>query len=288
MNPIGSLEELKLQQAMFEKVATSLGGSVKALDAGGDPDRQVSQFELLLNQHVDAIVVPNPLNADALEPMLRRARSQGIPVIGQDAVIDFKDGIGLWTTQLAGAADLEAWSAGLAMAQQNPGGKVAIIGAPVPVPLLKHRVERLRYWAEKCGLNVVGSATADKLAGDAGSALQPANGLLLKYADLAGILTYNGGTAAGAKIAARSLGRDIDVIGAAGDAATVEAIANGQLLAGSGSILKSSTTQLVWAAYAAAAGDKVPAVVAATPAIYVMTSKNAKDYPSLQQQLDAM
>jgi ribose transport system substrate-binding protein len=49
-------------------------------DANGDPSKQVSDIEDLLNQGIDLLLV-NPATADALDPILGRAMRSGVPVL---------------------------------------------------------------------------------------------------------------------------------------------------------------------------------------------------------------
>jgi ribose transport system substrate-binding protein len=49
-------------------------------DANGDPAKQVSDIQDLLNQNIDLLLV-NPATADALDPIVGRATRSGIPVV---------------------------------------------------------------------------------------------------------------------------------------------------------------------------------------------------------------
>jgi ribose transport system substrate-binding protein len=49
-------------------------------DANGDPSKQVSDIQDLLNQGIDLLLV-NPATADALDPILGRAMRSGVPVV---------------------------------------------------------------------------------------------------------------------------------------------------------------------------------------------------------------
>ncbi|MBC6404844.1 MAG: substrate-binding domain-containing protein [Rhodospirillales bacterium] len=48
-------------------------------DADGDPTKQISDIEDLIEQDIDLLVV-NPTTADALDPILGRAMRRGVPV----------------------------------------------------------------------------------------------------------------------------------------------------------------------------------------------------------------
>jgi len=50
------------------------------LDAGGDVARQIAQMEDLIQQEVDAIIIW-PTNGEAVIPAVRKAHTQGIPVV---------------------------------------------------------------------------------------------------------------------------------------------------------------------------------------------------------------
>jgi ribose transport system substrate-binding protein len=49
-------------------------------DANGDPTKQISDIQDLLEQDIDLLIV-NPATADALDPILGRAMRRGIPVV---------------------------------------------------------------------------------------------------------------------------------------------------------------------------------------------------------------
>lgn len=49
-------------------------------DANGDPTKQISDIQDLLNQDIDLLLV-NPATADALSPVLARAMRRGVPVV---------------------------------------------------------------------------------------------------------------------------------------------------------------------------------------------------------------
>lgn len=49
-------------------------------DANGDPTKQISDIQDLLEQDIDLLIV-NPATADALDPILSRAMRRGVPVV---------------------------------------------------------------------------------------------------------------------------------------------------------------------------------------------------------------
>jgi inositol transport system substrate-binding protein len=69
-----------IRQAMQEKAAELDGVSAQFEDAKGDVGQQLQQVESFVNQKVDAIVL-NPVDTQAVAPIIRRAEAAGIPLI---------------------------------------------------------------------------------------------------------------------------------------------------------------------------------------------------------------
>src|SRR5262245_33047611 len=66
----------KAAQAETEK----LGGTFIALDAASDPQKQASQLQQLVAQHVN-VIIGDPVVAAALGPGVAQARKAGIPFV---------------------------------------------------------------------------------------------------------------------------------------------------------------------------------------------------------------
>lgn len=69
-----------IRQAMQEKAAELDGVSAQFEDAKNDVGQQLQQVESFVNQKLDAIVL-NPVDTQAVAPIIRRAEAAGIPLI---------------------------------------------------------------------------------------------------------------------------------------------------------------------------------------------------------------
>ena len=77
-------------QAFFEKEAAELGIEVLAQSSEGDEAVQASQVENMLTQGIDVLVI-TPVNANAANALVRKAKSAGVPVINYNFLINDGD-----------------------------------------------------------------------------------------------------------------------------------------------------------------------------------------------------
>jgi ribose transport system substrate-binding protein len=208
LNPSSGQESLNAMQKGFEREVAKYGGTVKALDAKLSVDQQVSQFQTLIDQKVDAIAV-YPLDPGALAPLVARANKAGIPVIGDEVTLDPTQKAAGFASQVWLGPDENAYEIAKGMAAAKPGAKVGVIGFAAPVPYIHTIVDRVGFWAKKLGLDVVGESDNkdDSIAGGTAAA----TGLLGQHSDLDAIFAYNEDSALGAYSALRSAGRQKDV-----------------------------------------------------------------------------
>jgi ribose transport system substrate-binding protein len=229
LNPVGANESQHAIQLGMQRQTEALGGTFLAKDDQLKVDKQVSDFDQLLAQRVDAIVV-YPLDAKALGPELDKAKRAGVPVIGMD--VAHGEGQGLspgYATEVRQARDREAFNMTRTMAQRLGRVKVGLMGFGQPVPSIEFLLARLRYWAARNGLTVVGRQ--DNPTDDAAGGQTAANGLLGQHPDLGGIIAYNDPTALGAVAAAAGSGRRILAVGDNGGSDGLTGVESGRLLA---------------------------------------------------------
>ncbi|WP_375055324.1 sugar ABC transporter substrate-binding protein [Zobellella sp. DQSA1] len=69
-----------IRQAMQEKTAELDGVSAQFEDAKADVGQQLQQVESFISQKLDAIII-NPVDTQAVAPIIRRAEAAGIPLI---------------------------------------------------------------------------------------------------------------------------------------------------------------------------------------------------------------
>lgn len=224
-SPLQANEFVNYLQKFVEGAVSAAGGTTVAFDAAGQPDKQVTQVEQLLNDDVDALII-FPLDASALKPVIAKAKAAGVPVIGMEVQPDAVSDIGDFTSQVVQGRDLQAYVSACTMAEVHPGAEVATIGFAVPVPAILEYVERVTYWSKEFGLKVVDSV--DNATDDVAGGETVASGLLTKHANLKGVFAYNDPSAIGASTAARGQSRKLTTFGLNGGSDAFTALESGK------------------------------------------------------------
>jgi ribose transport system substrate-binding protein len=227
-NPLAANETLTFLQRAIVAEGERLKCKLVVLDDALSVDKQVSNMQQLLAQKVNVIIF-YPLDPRAVNPVLRRAKSQKVPVIAIDANFGGAAPPSDITTQVYQGRDIQAYLQAQAMAKAKPKARVGLIGIGAPVPALKYLNSREAFWAKKAGLTIVG--TRDNPTDDVTGGEQAANGLLQSYADLDAVIAYNDPSALGAVTAARSAGRKITVVGLNGSSDGIAAVKDGRIAA---------------------------------------------------------
>ncbi len=232
-NPTGAQTILQTFQKTLTAAASRDNITVKALDAQLDPNKQVSDVNQFVTQHVDAIIV-FPLSQDSLAPALNRAKQAGIKVLGFNAILDpnQKD-----IAPYDAAFDQgETFSGAQLVADyvsQKLGGKgnVLGVGIGVPVPSLQLMVKNFRNGVTKSGANWL--ATVSNPTDDiAGGQKAVADALTSHKGDVQAVMAYNDDSAIGAAVAFKNAGVSNPIItGMNGDPQGVEAIKDGRMSA---------------------------------------------------------
>jgi ribose transport system substrate-binding protein len=228
LNPIKGNEFLNTLGQAMRLETERLGGTWTELDAQGDVDRQVSQFEQLIAQEVDGIFA-FALDPGSVQPALARAKAAGIRVITIDLNFESTTEIGDFDSQIYQRRDEAAFLGAQEMASRlEAGASVATIDFAIQVPSIVFSVERARYWAEQHGLQVVGNASnpSDDIAGGERAMTE----ILGSSPDVDGIIGYNDPSAIGAAAAARAQGMtDLVFGGQNGGSDAFEALRAGRL-----------------------------------------------------------
>ncbi len=247
-NPARAVPPLAAQQEAVEAEVERLGGKVIATDAAFDVQKQVSQFEQLLSQDVDAIIL-SALDPNALEPLLRKAAEADVPVFVND--VPYKAGdpkVEGFAASILSGNDRAAFDRTKALAEAQPDASFGIIGLGIPAPMLQYISEQAKSWAEQFGLEYVDRVDAKVDTVDAGA--EAATALLAKNQDLDAIIAVGDTTAVGASTAARGAGRnDVKIVGLGGSSIAVEGVKDGTLFASYFQDSRELHKQLVWAAY---------------------------------------
>lgn len=263
--------------------ASALGMSYIGLDDDLSVAKQVSNFNQLLAQGANAIVL-YPLAPNSLRASLAKAKAQGVAVIGLNVTFTKSAKAPGYDAQVWEGRDHEAYLSVAEMAQLVPHGKVVLIGIGIPVPALKYLVQRYRFWAAKFGLQVIGEQ--DNPSDDIPGGKQAMTGLLGKFGSIDGVLAYNDPSAVGAYTAARDEGRSgIKIIGINGSSLGVSALKAGHVSAIVQVDAVNQGAQAAGAAYDVLTkqGLPLPNVVVRTP--HLLTPGNVKTTVSWAAQI---
>lgn len=258
LSPFDAYSVTHYQQEVAQKVTEQLGGTMISKDANLDPQLQVSQFDELLAQGVDAIV-GYPLNPESWGNSIKKANALGIPVIAFATPFDFtQPPIAGVTASVGNAYDDEAYALARAVAQKKPGASFAVLNIGLPIPSLQYVGDRQEYWGKKFGLNFLGrvDSQADNPAGGATAA----NDILTKYPQVDAIMTYNSLAATAAGNIAK--GKIITGVNG-GSAADVDSIKSGAVTFSYFLPSDELSTQAIYAAYDAVThqGGTLPPLV---------------------------
>ena len=283
LNPLGGNEFLNTLGRAMKLETERLGGSYVELDAKGDVDTQVSEFEQVVAQDVDGIFV-FALDPGAVQPALARAKQAKIPVVTIDLNFESTEDIGDFDSQIWQRRDEAAFLGAQEMARQIGGeADIATIDFAVQVPSIVYSIERGTYWAEQFGLTVVGKASnqSDDIAGGE----QAMTELLGNYPDIKGVIGYNDPSAIGAAAAARSQGKEGLVFGGQnGGSDALEAIKAGRLSYTAKLDPPSMGKFAAWGLYNLLQGKTIPKTIKAE-APEIVNSDNIDSVKSWDDQL---
>jgi ABC-type sugar transport system substrate-binding protein len=285
LNPLRANEFLNTMGRAMKLETERLGGELIELDAAGDVDKQVNQFNQLIAQNLDGIGV-FALDPGSVAPGVRRAKAAGIPLITIDLNFESTTDIGGFDTQIWQRRDEAAYLGAQEMASQLGGeGEVATIDFAVKVPSIVYSVDQAKFWAEKFGLTVAGNASnpTDDIAGGEEAMTQ----LIGEFPDIGGVIGYNDPSAIGAASAARSQGlADLAFGGQNGGSDALEAIRAGRLTYSAKLDPPSMGKAFAWGLYNLEQGKKVPKTVKAGPPELV-TEENVDEVTPWDEELEA-
>jgi ribose transport system substrate-binding protein len=284
LNPEGSSNEFLTILGQSMKLATQkLGGKYVELDAEGDVNKQVSQFDELLAQKVNGIAV-FALDPKSLAPDVAKARAAGVHLVTIDLNFTSKTGLGGYESQVLQRRDQAAYMTGMEMAKLlGPGVSLGTIDFAVKVPSIVFSIQRDGYWAQKFGLKVSGNASnpSDDIAGGE----KAMTSLLGSSHSIKGVMAYNDPSAIGAGSAARSQG--ITNLALAGENGGTDGL--GAIKAGRETFTiklddPSMGKDFAWGLYDLSEGVKIPTTVKAGTPVLVNKS-NVGSTLSWEQQL---
>jgi len=283
LNPLGANEFLSTLGKAMKLETEKLGGTLVELDAKGDVDTQVSQFQQLVAQDVDAIFV-FALDPGSVQPALEQAKAKDIPVTTIDLNLESPTDIGDFDSQIWQRRDEAAYLGAKEMASRvDAGASVATIDFAVKVPSIVYSIERAKYWAEKFGLTIAGNGTnpSDDIAGGEKAMTE----ILAANPDIAGVIGYNDPSAIGAAAAARSQSKTGLVFGGQnGGSDAFEAIKAGRLTYSAKLDPPSMGKFAAWGLYNLLQDKEVPKTVKAEAPV-IVTSDNVDSEPTWDEQL---
>jgi ABC-type sugar transport system substrate-binding protein len=284
LNPVQANEFLSTMGEAMRLETERLGGSMTELDAKGDVDTQVSQFNQLIAQDVDGIAV-FALDPGSVAPAVERAREAGIELVTIDLTFDSTEDIGQFASQVWQRRDEAAYLGAQEMARRvGEGGQVATIDFAIKVPSIVYSIERGKHWAEQFGLELLGNASnpSDDIAGGQ----QAMTELLGKFPDMSGVIAYNDPSAIGAAAAARTQGkRDLVFGGQNGGSDALEAIKAGRQTYSARLDPISMGKAFSWGLYNLLEGKEVPKTVKAGPP-EIVTEENVDQVKTWEQMLE--
>lgn len=285
-NPVAANETLSYLQKAVVKQGAAYNCKVITLDDELSADKQVSNMQQLLAQKVNTIIF-YPLDPKAVQPVLKQAKRQKVPVLAIDATFGNPNAPAPnITTQVWQGRDIQAYLQAKAMAAANPRGKIGLIGIGFPVPALKYLNKREAFWAKKFGLTVLG--TQDNPSDDVTGGEKAANGLLQRYPDMTGVIGYNDPSALGTVAAARGAGRKVVVVGLNGSSDGINAVKSGRIVATVRVDPVGWGSQLVLASYSLITKQNLPLPKVIVRPATLIRKGNVNRVPSWDAQVNAI
>lgn len=226
-NIYSAISSLAAQQEAAEEKASELGCKLVALDDQLNPTTQVNNFNQLLAQKVNAIVV-YPIVPSALSPSLKQAEAAGIPVISDTTPPSVEEELPAgYVSRVTQGWDQAAYLRAKHVAEESPGAEFAILGLAAPVTSLEYLAERTKYWAEKFGLKFAGQIDAQEDTPAAASTAM--SGIVGKYPDVGAVFAYNDNAAVAAATVAKASQSEAEICGGNGQKEAFQAIESGSM-----------------------------------------------------------
>jgi ribose transport system substrate-binding protein len=226
-NAYAAIPALTVQQQGAQAEATKLGCSLIALDDQISPTTQVNNFNQLVSQHVNAIVV-FPLVPQALGPEVAKAAASGISVVANTTPAAANTPLPTgYSVRVLQGFDTVAYFRAKYIASLHPGANVVIMGLAQPVASLQYFSERAAYWSKQFGLHVLGEVDAQQ--DNPASASTAMSEVLSQYPTVQALFAYNDNSAVAAGLIAKSSGKHVLICGNNGQANVFKAIEAGEV-----------------------------------------------------------
>jgi ribose transport system substrate-binding protein len=236
-NPTGAQPSLNATQAAVAALGKRLGFKVVALDAQLNVQKQVSDINQFIAQHVDGIIV-FPLAPNTLNPALNRARKAGIKLLGWDAFTqkpkagasiapydaNFDQGL-----TYGGATKL----AKLIASSLHGKGNVLGIGLGAPVPSIAFQVKQYQRFVTAGHPGVKWLGTMQNPTDDIAGGEKVTSQAVTRFkGQINAVMSYNDASALGAAISLKNAGvANPVIVGEGGSPAGVAGVEAGRITA---------------------------------------------------------
>src|SRR5699024_2719683 len=222
-----TLERWQHDRDIFMDKAEELGAEVLVQSADGEDEKQLSQIQNMLSQDIDVLVIIAN-NSDALSPVVKQAKEEGIPVVAYDHLINNAevDAYVSFDNERVGEMQAEY------LVDQVPTGKYFLLGgAPTDNNAQMFRDGQMNVLdplIESGDIEVVGDQWAEGWSAEAALSIVE-NALTANDNDIDAIVASNDSTAGGAvqALTAQNLAGDVAISGQDADLAAVQRIAEG-------------------------------------------------------------
>jgi ribose transport system substrate-binding protein len=272
-NIYSAIPAMSEQQKGAEAESKNLGCELVTLDDQLSLTTQVNNFNQLLSQHVNDVIV-FPLVPKSLGPSVSEAGSQNVPVVSNSSPPAATEPLPKgYSVRILQGFDEGAYLRAKYVAEQHPGAEFAVMGLAQPVASLVYFSERAKYWGERFGLKYAGEVDAQE--DNPGSASQAMAALLGKYPNLEALFTYSDNSAVSAATVAASSQKEIAICGNNAQTDAVKAIEAGTMACTIYANFQDMGAQLVRAAQDLNEGMKVPETAKAE--LTLVTKENAAE-----------
>jgi ribose transport system substrate-binding protein len=236
-NPQGAQPILQAFQKSLVAAGARAGIKIVPVDAQLNPQKQVSDVNQMVAQHVNGIIV-FPLAPGTLNPALNQARAAGIKVLGFNAIVQ-KPGAGASIAPYDADFDQgEDYQGAQLLAkyvadQLHGKGNVLGIGIGVPVPSIKFMVQNFQTYFKQYAPSATWLSTVDNATDDiAGGEKVAAEAVTRFHNNIQGVMAYNDDSAIGAAVALKNAGvQNPIIVGQNGDPQGVNALKTGRMSA---------------------------------------------------------
>ncbi|WP_421662950.1 D-xylose ABC transporter substrate-binding protein [Lysinibacillus telephonicus] len=252
-----TLERWQHDRDFFVEKAEELGAEVLVQSANGDEAEQLSQIQNMLSQDIDALVII-AINSDALSTVVEQAKSEGIPVLAYDRLINGAEIDAYVSFDNVRVGEMQAEY----LVEQVPTGKYFLMGgSPTDNNAKMFREGQMNIiqpLVDSGDIEIVGDQWAK--GWDANEALKiMENALTANNNDIDAVVASNDSTAGGAiqALAAQGLAGKVAISGQDADLAGVQRIAEGTQTMTVYKPIKAIATKSAEVAVQLAKGEKI-------------------------------